>query len=86
MLSASSPIRKSVARTLKLSSSEPVDGTADGDQAPDWEIVDATHVRLRAERAGNGDGRTYTITIVTSDSGGASASKSVTVSVPKSSP
>jgi hypothetical protein len=45
----------------------------------DWEIVDAHHVRLRAERLGTGKGRVYTITV---DCGG--ATNVVTVSVPKS--
>ena len=49
--------------TLSVESSDPINGTGDGDTEPDWEIVDGHHVRLRAERAGTGDGRTYTITI-----------------------
>lgn len=49
--------------TLSVSSNEPVNGTGDGDTAPDWEIVDNHKVRLRAERAGTGTGRIYTITI-----------------------
>lgn len=49
--------------SLSVTSNEPVNGTGDGDTDPDWEIVDANHVRLRAERAGGGSGRIYTITI-----------------------
>ena len=49
--------------TLSVESSDPINGTGDGDTEPDWEIVDSHHVRLRAERAGTGEGRTYTITI-----------------------
>ena len=49
--------------SLSVSSNEPVNGTGDGDTAPDWEIVDNHHVRLRAERAATGNGRIYTITI-----------------------
>lgn len=49
--------------SLAVTSNEPVNGTGDGDTDPDWEIVDAHHVRLRAERSGNGSGRVYTITI-----------------------
>lgn len=45
----------------------------------DHEIVDAHHVRLRAERDGSGSGRTYTITV---DCGGATSQ--VTVFVPHS--
>ena len=71
-----------IACTLGVTSNEPIEGTGDGDTAPDWEIVDAHHVRLRAERAGNGNGRIYTITITCVDSGGNSSSQTVTVSVP----
>jgi subtilisin-like proprotein convertase family protein len=49
--------------SLSVTSNEPVNGPGDGDTAPDWEIVDAHHVRLRAERSGGGSGRIYTITI-----------------------
>jgi uncharacterized repeat protein (TIGR01451 family) len=66
-----------------VKSNEPINGTGDGDAAPDWEIVDAHHVRLRAERAGNGTGRIYTITITCTDSAGNSSSNSVTVRVPR---
>lgn len=69
---------------LSVSSNEPINGTCDGDATPDWEIVDAHHVRLRAERAGNGTGRIYTITITCRDGAGNSSSRSVTVRVPKS--
>lgn len=47
--------------------------------AADAEIVDATHVRLRAERLGTGNGRMYTITL---DCGG--ELRQATVNVPKS--
>lgn len=69
---------------LNITSNEPVNGTGDGDTAPDWEVVDAHHVRLRAERAGGGNGRIYTITITSTDSAGYSSSQSVTVQVPHS--
>ena len=42
----------------------------DGNTAPDWEIVDSHHVRLRAERSGRGNGRVYTITITCTDGSG----------------
>ncbi|MCA1636423.1 MAG: HYR domain-containing protein [Acidobacteria bacterium] len=47
-------------------------------------IVDASHVRLRAERAGGGTGRIYTITVSCTDSHGNSSNSTVTVTVPKS--
>jgi len=56
-------------------------GTGDGDTSPDWEIVDAHHVRLRAERSGAGSGRIYTITITATDSRGNVSSQIVSVSV-----
>jgi YVTN family beta-propeller protein len=68
---------------LSVTSNEPEDGTGDGDTAPDWEVIDAHHVRLRAERAGTGNGRIYTITITCTDSTGNSSTQTVTVSVPK---
>lgn len=47
----------------------------------DWSVVDAHHVQLRAERAGNGNGRTYTITITCTDTAGSSSDAAVTVTV-----
>ena len=68
--------------SLTVTSSEPLNGTGDGNTAPDWEIVDAHRVRLRAERAGNGTDRTYTITITCVDAAGNTATASTTVVVP----
>src|SRR5262249_49272294 len=67
---------------LSVTSNEPVNGTGDGDTAPDWEIVDAHHLRLRAERAGDGSGRIYTITITCTDTNNNSSATTVIVSVP----
>jgi hypothetical protein len=69
---------------VAVASDEPVQGSGDGNTAPDWEIVDARHVRLRAERAGGGDGRTYTLTVTCRDSAGGASSASTIVSVPLS--
>jgi hypothetical protein len=66
---------------LSVMSNEPVDGTGDGDTSPDWEIVDSQKVRLRAERAGSGNGRIYTITTTCTDGSGNSISKSTEVVV-----
>jgi endo-1,4-beta-xylanase len=67
---------------ITISSSEPVDGTGDGNTSPDWQVIDAHHVLLRAERAGDGAGRIYTITLTVTDSAGSSSSSSVTVRAP----
>jgi hypothetical protein len=58
--------------TITVKSSEPVNGTGDGDTDPDWIIDPANpyHVQLRAERAAQGDGRIYTITVTTTDISG----------------
>jgi hypothetical protein len=53
------------------------------DKTPEWIIVDAHHVQLRAERLGSGDGRIYTITITcTNDTSKKSSTQTVTVLVP----
>lgn len=70
--------------TLAVTSNEPVNGLGDGNTAPDWEVVDAHHIRLRAERAGRGSGRVYTVTITVTDIHGNRSSTAVTVTVPKS--
>jgi hypothetical protein len=67
-----------------VSSNEPIGSGGSGNTAPDWEVVDAHHVRLRSERAGNGIGRVYTITISCRDGAGGAASRAVTVIVPHS--
>jgi uncharacterized repeat protein (TIGR01451 family) len=68
--------------TLSVTSNEPINGTGDGNTSPDWIILDAHHVQLRAERAGNGNGRIYTIGITCVDSGRNSSHKHVDVTVP----
>ena len=73
-----------LAPVITITSDQPVNGTGDGDTAPDWEVVDAHHVRLRAERSPTSSaGRTYTITLTLTDSAGSSTSSSVTVRVPR---
>jgi hypothetical protein len=73
-----------VMTSLSVSSNEPEDGLGDGDTSPDWEVISDHDVRLRAERAGTGDGRIYTITITATDLSGNITTATTTVSVPLS--
>ncbi|MEO6406633.1 MAG: CHRD domain-containing protein, partial [Ferruginibacter sp.] len=66
---------------VTVSSNEPVNGTGDGDTAPDWIVVDDHHVKLRAERSGEGTGRIYTITTTCHDGLGNTSHSSTTVTV-----
>jgi len=70
---------------LSLTSNEPDNGVADGDTEDDMLTVDSLSFRLRAERAGNGNGRIYTITYqATDECGNISDPASATVLVPHS--
>jgi hypothetical protein len=64
-----------------VASNEPVNGLGDGNTAPDWVIVNAGLVQLRAERSGTRRGRTYTITVECTDAAGNPATASTTVTV-----
>ena len=70
--------------TLSVASNEPVDGSGDGHSAPDWDVLDARHVSLRAERSGQGHGRVYTLTVSCTDSAGGTTQGTTTVEVPHS--
>ena len=66
-----------------VTSNEPQNGLGDGDTPNDWTFSGLT-VQLRAERAGNGNGRTYTIAVRCTDAAGNATASSTSVSVPKS--
>jgi endo-1,4-beta-xylanase len=69
---------------ITISSNQPQNGTGDGNTPVDWEVVDAKHVRLRAERSPHDPGgRIYTIVLTVTDSSGTSGSSSVNVVVPR---
>jgi len=69
---------------ITVTSNEPENGTGDGDTGPDWEILNDHHLKLRAERAGNGNGRIYTVKISCTDQYGNTGTAQKTVLVPKS--
>ena len=51
---------------VSVSSNQPINGTGDGDVAPDWNITAPLALELRAERSGSQD-RVYTITVAATD-------------------
>ncbi|MGE0393186.1 MAG: lamin tail domain-containing protein [Vicinamibacterales bacterium] len=70
-----------VQTALSVTSSEPVRTRREGDRHPDWVVVDAHTVQLRAESFSR-SGRVYTITIRATDEAGGTTSTAVTVKVP----
>ncbi len=70
-------------RIMSVTSNEPVNGTGDGDTAPDWEVTGDLTLNLRAERAGGGAGRLYRITVESRDDAGNASFQTVTVEVPE---
>jgi len=68
--------------TLMITSNEPDYGIDKDDIANDWQVIDAHHVRLRAERNSLGTGRVYTITISAVDQAGKKAIQNLYVAVP----
>jgi len=86
------PNHKMVPVTLDFAQSDNCPGTvscvltvssneASNNKEPDWVVVDTHHVLLRAERAGNGSGRTYTLTLTCTDAAANVTVKTATVVV-----
>ena len=71
-----------ITSSLSVTSNQPQNGQGDGNTESDWEIIDEHHVRLRAERAGNGGCRIYSIKITSTDQYGNESDSTVTVVVP----
>jgi HYR domain len=69
-----------VSNIIAVRSNQPLNGTGDGDTAPDWIVTGPGTLQLRAERAGSAD-RIYTITIDTRDDAGNSIETEVQVKV-----
>lgn len=78
------PLAEVASTTLTVTSNEPANGLGDGDTSPDWEVLDAHRVLLRAERSGKGQGRVYTVTITATDTLGNQTHEHVIMVVPKS--
>lgn len=76
---AASPVTAS----LSVSATEgPGIPTLANPHEPDWVVLDANRVLLRAERAGWGVGRTYEVMVTVSDASGNATSRAVEVLVP----
>jgi hypothetical protein len=77
-----------VTTQLTVTSDEPVtapvlqQGLA-GLTSPDWQVIDAHRVLVRAEYSLRGDGRQYTITIKATDTAGGVSTSQVIVVVPR---
>lgn len=71
-------------RITGVTSNEPENGLGDGDTSPDWNITGDLTLSLRAERAGNGTGRTYTVVLDCRDSAGQATTRTAIVTVPSS--
>jgi len=77
------PLDTSHAEITCCTSDEPDNGQGDGDSSRDCVIVNSHAVDVRAERAGNGNGRVYTIHFTVSD-GSSTSERTCTVGVPHS--
>jgi hypothetical protein len=68
----------------EITSNEPVNGSGDGNTAPDWLVTGPLTAQLRAERAGGGGGRIYTLTVECVDLADNAITTQVAVTVPHS--
>jgi len=71
-----------ICRIVDVNSNEPVNGPADGNTGPNWQITGDLTVNLRAERAAIGTRRVYIVHIECTDASGNTAAAAVEVTVP----
>ena len=69
--------------SVAVSCNEATNGRGDGNTADDWQVVTDRHLRLRAERSGQGTGRIYLVTLTCQDDAGNVSSASATATVGK---
>lgn len=84
-ISATDNIDENPTLTVSVESNERLNGLGDGNTDEDWQIIqaadDSYDLYVRAERNGNGSGRTYTVTITAEDASGNVAEEQVEVQV-----
>jgi hypothetical protein len=82
ILGVMDPNNDQVTLTVReVTQDEPVEGQGDGDSSPDA-VLQGDTTLLRAERAGQGNGRVYRISFTADDGHGGSCTGAVTVCVP----
>jgi large repetitive protein len=69
-----------ITRIISVKSNRPLNGTGDGDIAPDWNILGPMQLELRSERS-SGIDRKYTITVESVDASGNTTTATVEVTV-----
>lgn len=69
-----------ITQIVSVSSNQPINGTGDGDMAPDWVITGPLTLQLRSERS-HGKTRIYTITVEAVDASGNRSTATVEVIV-----
>jgi len=80
---STSDVTGAPACSIVVTSNEPINGPGDGNTTVDWQVLDATHVRVRAERSGAGTGRIYSIHVTCSDASGNRTTRTGIVTVGK---
>jgi hypothetical protein len=70
-------------RIVSVFQDEPTDGSNDGSTCPDAQGIGTSRAQVRAERAGDGDGRVYQIRFLAADGRGGTCTDVVRVCVPR---